>query len=123
MLAVNGFFSFCIEHTFCFICLANLEARAVISGQRALRKEKEYINFDKIDLNLHFGQPNTLVFDNIFKDNTELTDQTNKIISENIVGIMAEIKPVFDDTVAQLVLGLLKGVFDRYSLDELFPIG
>lgn len=86
-----------------------------------MKKGREYINFDKIVLDLHFGVPNTLVFENIFRGNQELTDQTNKIISENIEGIMMEVKPVFDETVAQLVLGLLRGVFDRYSLDDLFP--
>lgn len=35
---------------------------------------------------------------------------------------MAEIKPVFDDTVAQITLSILRGVFSRYSLNELFPV-
>lgn len=86
-----------------------------------MKKGKEYANFDKINLVLHFGTNNTLVFENIFGGNKELTDQTNKIISENIEEIMMEIKPVFDDTVAQITLSILRGVFDRYSLDELFP--
>lgn len=103
------------------IFIANLQTRAVISGHRLMRKGKEHINFDKIVLDLHFGDKNSLVFENIFRGNQELTDQTNKIISENIEGIMMEVKPVFDETVAQLVLGLLRGVFDRYSLDDLFP--
>lgn len=93
----------------------------MISGDRVLRKGKEHINFNKITLDLAFGKPNSLVFDSIFRGNPELTAQTNKIISENIEGIMMEIKPVFDETVAQLVLGLLRGVFDRYALDDLFP--
>lgn len=98
-----------------------METQAVISGKRLMRKGKEHVDFDKISLELHFGNQNTLVFENIFRGNKELTDQTNKIISENIEGIMMEIKPVFDETVAQLVLSLLKGVFDRYSIDDLFP--
>lgn len=93
----------------------------MISGERFTKRGKEYINFSKVKLNLHFGPQNALTFENIFRDNKELTDQTNKIISENIEGIMTEIKPVFDETVAQLALGLLKGVFNRYSVDELFP--
>lgn len=98
-----------------------MEAQAVISGKRMMRKGREHINFDKVVLDLQFGDKNSLVFENIFKGNQELTDQTNKIISENIGGIMMEMKPVFDETVAQLVLSLLRGVFDRYSIDDLFP--
>lgn len=109
------------SNSFTFIITANLETQAVINGQRFGRRGKEYINFSKIKLDIQFGNPNSMVFDNIFRGNKELTDQTNRVISENIEGIMMEIKPVFDDTVAQLVLGLLRGVFNRYSLDDLFP--
>lgn len=90
-------------------------------GKRFIRKGKEYVNFDDIQLDLQFGPNNTLIFENIFRGNKELTDQTNRIISENIEGIMMEVKPVFDSTVAQVALNLLKGIFNRFSLDELFP--
>lgn len=104
-----------------FLLLGNLETRVVISGQRFTRNGQEYASFDKVKLDLGFGTNNSLVFENIFRGNKELTDQTNKIISENIEGIMMEVKPVFDDTVAQITLTILRGVFNRFSLDELFP--
>lgn len=72
-------------------------------------------------MDVSFGANNSLVFENIFQGNKELTDQTNKIISENIEGIMMEVKPVFDDTVEEITLTILRNVFHRFSLDELFP--
>lgn len=98
-----------------------MQTHAVVTGQRFARRGKEYINFNAVKLDLHFGKPNALNFENIFRGNKELTDQTNRIISENIEGIMTEIKPVFDETVAQIALGILRGVFNRYSVDDLFP--
>lgn len=132
ILQLNGFGKCEGNYSECFVVkvlffftrtfvVANLQTRSVISGHRVIKKGKEHINFDKIVLDLHFGEQNSLAFENIFRGNKELTDQTNKIISENIEGIMMEVKPVFDETVAQIVLGVLRGVFDRYSLDDLFP--
>lgn len=98
-----------------------METRALISGEKFTKKGKEYADFNNIELTLNFGRNNSLVFENIFRGNKELTDQTNKIISENIEGIMMEVKPVFDNTVSEIALSILRGVFDRFSLDELFP--
>lgn len=85
-----------------------------------MRRGKEYITFDNIQLELRFGKTN-LVFEDIFRGNQELTDRTNQLISENIQDIITEIKPVIDGTIGNFVLSLVHDVFARYSVDDLFP--
>lgn len=123
---MHGKLQLVVLRSFCFALTetdfsANLQVRTEISGSRIVKKGKEFVDFNKISLDLQFGERNSLVFEDIFRGNKELSDQTNKILSENVQAIMMEIKPVFHETVSQLVLGLLKGVFGRFSLEDLFP--
>lgn len=51
-----------------------------------------------------------------------LGDQTNRFINENWKDLMQETRPLIEDTVATIVLGILKPVFETFSVDELFPV-
>jgi len=35
---------------------------------------------------------------------------------------MKEIRPLLEDTVVTLVMGILKPVFETFSIDDLFPV-
>lgn len=102
-----------------FALSANVETDAVIIGKREVRNGKEYLQFDDITLDLRFGS-SSLEFEDLIRGNKELTDQTNKVINENIEEILKEIKPVFDKTVSSFCLGILRGIYDRYALSDLF---
>lgn len=73
------------------------------------------------NIDLDIGKPH-LQFDNIFGDNKELNDQTNKVFNENIVELFEELKPLLIEVISQFVFGIESRVFDRYSFEELFPL-
>lgn len=103
------------------ILVENTKVTATLKGKRQITKGKEYVIFDKIDIELDILDGATLYFDNIFENNEELTRATNAAIKENIVEILAEFKPVIRKTVGDIVLSFLGSLFRRYSIDELFP--
>lgn len=69
---------------------------------------------------MNIGRP-VFHFADIFKDNEELNQQTNRIINENIVDIIDELRPVVDKTVTEFTIGIVTRIFNRFSFDELFP--
>ncbi|XP_044268729.1 putative beta-carotene-binding protein [Tribolium madens] len=98
----------------------NVGAKLTVDGERYFKKGKEFIAITDKKLDLSLGKP-VFYFDNFFRDNPELNEQTNKIINENIVDILDELRPVVDQTVTEFVLGIVTRLFNRYSMDELFP--
>jgi len=98
----------------------DVTGKLVVDGGRYMKNGKEYISFDKNSLQLNLGKP-VFKFDNIFRDNRELNEQTNKIINENVIDIIDELRPVIDSTVSQFIFGVVGRIFNRFSFDELFP--
>lgn len=84
-------------------------------------KGKEHLIFDKVKVDVKFGGGGELYFDDLFRDNQELTEQTNKILNQNLESILIEFKPVLDDIIGDIAGQLVHGIFRRYSVDELFP--
>lgn len=80
---------------------------------------KSYLNFTSIDIDLAFGG-GTVKFDNLFKDNPEVSEGLNKVINENVKDFLNELKPAAVQTISTIVFTLAKNVFDRYPIDELF---
>lgn len=83
-------------------------------------KGKEYLSLDKIDVDV-IVTDGKLYFAEVFKGNPELTENTNKVVNENIRDILSDLQPVINKTIGEIVLMLVRQVFDRYSIDELFP--
>lgn len=108
-----------IIKVYCFIA-ANLEVQAVVTGKRNLKRGREHISFDNVNLDIKLGKTN-LFFEDLFPGNPEITEQTNRIISNNINEVFYELKPVLDQTIGKFILQLIHDVFEKYSLDELFP--
>lgn len=92
-----------------------------MKGKRETIKGKEYVIFDKIDIELDVLNGADMYFDNLFENNAELTRATNQAIHDNIKEIINELKPVVKKTVGDIVLSLVGTLFRRYSVDELFP--
>ena len=103
----------------------NLDANVLLQAQREVKKGREYFKIDAGDtvkkLDIIFDKAN-LEFEDIFKNNEELTRNTNRIISENIHEIFNELRPVIDETVSKFVIGTIGDLFNRYSLEDLFPV-
>lgn len=60
-------------------------------------------------------------FSNLFNGNKELSDSTNVFINENWRDIIQEINPLIEDTIGEVMMQIIKGLLDLYSLDDLLP--
>lgn len=69
------------------------------------------IIYQKICIKLHFSL-----------NLSAIGDQTNRFINENWKDLMQEIRPLIEDTVATIVLGIFKPVLETFSMDDLFPV-
>ncbi|KAJ3654883.1 hypothetical protein Zmor_014036 [Zophobas morio] len=98
----------------------DVSANAAFEGELKSKKGKEYITIKSVKVDLKIGKP-FFQFENIFNGNEELNVQTNKIINENVVDIIDELRPVIDKTVTDFAIGIVSRVFNRFSFDELFP--
>lgn len=92
----------------------------MLQGHRQKVNGKEYIVFDTIDLDVKLPG-GRLYFADLFKGNPELTEHTNRIINDNVADILLDLKPVINKTIGDIILLLIKQVFERFSVDELFP--
>lgn len=90
-------------------------------GKHYTRDGKDFVKLGNYKIDVDLGKPH-LQFDNIFGDNEELNDQTNKTFNENITELIEELKPLIIEVISQFVFGIESRVFDRYSFDELFPL-
>lgn len=60
-------------------------------------------------------------FENLFKNNKELTDETNKLINDNSDILYNEVKPIVVQTLSGILDGVIKYVLNQYSAEELLP--
>ncbi|KAL3282197.1 hypothetical protein HHI36_005391 [Cryptolaemus montrouzieri] len=97
----------------------NVHASLMGNGKKIEKKGQTYLEIEDIKVEANYGKP-VFLFAELF-DNQEVTDQTNKIINENIEEIIKELEPVVNKVVIQIVQSLVSRVFSKYSFDELFP--
>lgn len=75
-------------------------------------KERK-INFKIGSLKVHFS--------NLFNGNKQLSETTNVFINENWRDILQEINPLIEDTIGEVMMQIIKGFLDLYSLEDLIP--
>ncbi|KAK9888498.1 hypothetical protein WA026_000748 [Henosepilachna vigintioctopunctata] len=98
----------------------NAEVSVTMRGPRLTKNGKQYFNFNQNKLDLKFGQ-SSMRFDNLFQNNEELNMQTNRAINENIDSIIEELRPVLTEVIGKFIFGLIGKIFDKFSVEELFP--
>ncbi|XP_015370791.1 PREDICTED: protein takeout-like [Diuraphis noxia] len=87
-------------------------------------KKKNHKNFFDIKQNkisLEIGTVK-LHFSNLFNGNKQLGDHTNRFINDNWKDLKVEIKPLLEDTVSSIIIGIIKPVFETFSMDDIFPV-
>ncbi|XP_025206644.1 protein takeout-like [Melanaphis sacchari] len=85
------------------------------------KNHKNFIEIKKNKINLEIGAAK-LHFSNLFNGNKELGDQTNRFINENWTDLLQETRPLIEDTVDAIILGIFKPVIETFSMDDLFPV-
>jgi hypothetical protein len=97
----------------------DVSGKLMVNGNIFTKKGKEYIDVKNAKLDLNLGKP-VFKFENLFRENRELNEQTNKIVNENVVEIIDELRPIIDQTVTEIVFGVITRIFNRFSMDDLF---
>ncbi|KAF4528888.1 hypothetical protein B566_EDAN017381 [Ephemera danica] len=84
------------------------------------RKGLTYISLRdrKVNLNIEGA---TMHFENLFNGNKQLGDTTNRFFNENWRDIVNEIRPVLEETIAEVIHGIVRQVFDLFPLEQLLP--
>ncbi|XP_060518411.1 uncharacterized protein LOC132697136 [Cylas formicarius] len=101
--------------------ITDVKVMATMLGRRQFKQGKQYLVFPELDIeSIDFGQPN-FHFYNLFKNNPELTEQTNKILNANMDQLLEDLRPTLETTIGKTVLEFVSRVFNRFSVDELFP--
>ncbi|KAL1490573.1 hypothetical protein ABEB36_013243 [Hypothenemus hampei] len=98
----------------------NVQCYVALKGNPFNKKGKEYVRWEKEKIDINIGKIN-LIFERLFGDNTALNDQTNRVINQNIDGIIEELEPVIQEVVSNFVFNLINRLFAKYSISELFP--
>ncbi|XP_060862963.1 protein takeout-like isoform X2 [Metopolophium dirhodum] len=102
--------------------VTNAEAKIKFDLKIVKKKNnKTYIEIKPKKITLELGAVK-LHFSNLFNGNKQLGDQTNRFINDNWKDLMKEIRPLLEDTVFTIVMGILKPVFETFSMDDLFPV-
>lgn len=96
-------------------------AAAVAEGTAKIKnvKGKDHLDFDKIDIDLNL-EGGHLYLGNLIKNNPELSEQTNKVIAASADEIWKELKPIVKTSFEDVILGLLRNIFERFPIDDLF---
>lgn len=90
-------------------------------GERYYQEDKSYLKLTETVIeNIDFGKPQFKFYD-LFRNNPELTDQTNKILNANMEELLNDLRPTLEQTIGKTVLEFVGRVFAKFSIDELFP--
>lgn len=89
-------------------------------GERITKGGKEYINFDKIDYQVKFGdfQPQ---LDDLFINNPELTNTVNRVLNENSQSLIPDFEEVCERVLGEFMLASMRRMFRTFPLDDLIP--
>lgn len=99
----------------------NVRGQATITGHELIKKNKTHFGMDDMRFDLDVGHA-TIHMDNLFNGNKALGDTMNNFMSENWKAVYSELKPVIDEAVSSLLRDVARRVFDKFPLEELFPM-
>lgn len=103
-----------------FLILAGVNTIAEWYGSLKQRKGKDYIVFDKIDINatVKTGHIN---LENLFENNAALTEAANQAFNDNMDLLKEELYPMFNEVISTILKAFYNRVHDLFPVDDLFP--
>ncbi|XP_072381017.1 putative beta-carotene-binding protein [Diabrotica undecimpunctata] len=102
------------------INITNLEVTLIGHGVREIKHGKTFLKISSIDITPNIGKVN-LRLDNLFKNNPELTETSNKVLNENQEVLVEQFAPPIVQIVEVFMSQTISNVFRKYSKDVLFP--
>uniref|UniRef100_A0AAU6SH69 Protein takeout-like protein n=1 Tax=Maconellicoccus hirsutus TaxID=177089 RepID=A0AAU6SH69_MACHI len=98
----------------------NVFASVKLLGKYDKRDGKTFLSVKERKINLKIGNLQ-IHFSNLFNGNKQLSESTNVFINENWRDILQEINPLVEDTIGEVMMQIIKGLLDLYSLEDLIP--
>ncbi|XP_028132074.1 uncharacterized protein LOC114327603 [Diabrotica virgifera virgifera] len=102
-----------------FITLDGVHAKHFVKIQRVMKHGELYLKINKTETTIEVGDIH-IQFDDLFKNNPELSDSANKLVSENAKSLLPDMEMV-PRLFAEIVGSLLEKVYNKFSLNELLP--
>ncbi|KAF4528887.1 hypothetical protein B566_EDAN017380 [Ephemera danica] len=99
---------------------ADVHAVVTLTGVANKRKGLTYASLKERQVQLEVGGVK-LHFENLFNGNKQLGVATNRFFNENWRDLMVELRPVLEDTIAELIHSMVRPVFDLFPLEHLLP--
>lgn len=90
-----------------------------IIGSKVVHKGKPYFQVDKLTASVEPKQM-FLHFENLYRGDKRLGESTNQFLNENWADIYRELRPSIEDTIAQVLKGIIGNFFAKTTYEKLF---
>lgn len=101
------------------LTLSNISAVIKILGSNVEVRGKPYFQIDKLTVSVE-PKRMLLYFENLYRGDKRLGDSTNQFLNENWADIYRELRPSIEDTIAQVLKGIIGQFFAKTSYTKLF---
>ncbi|XP_048513988.1 circadian clock-controlled protein daywake-like isoform X3 [Athalia rosae] len=92
----------------------------ILRGEKVLREGVEYLNFERMKLNIKIGVAKVHLTD-LFGGDPVLGTATNEVLNANSALFLEEIKPVLESSLADLFTEIANKITRSFTYKELFP--
>ncbi|XP_075236483.1 circadian clock-controlled protein daywake-like [Lycorma delicatula] len=99
---------------------SDIEATCLIQGDKFLKDGKTFFNVSDIFIDFIIGNA-SVYMGNLFDGDKELGDAMNLFLNDNWRNIAKEVKPVLEETIADMFKNFSNKIYQKFSLNELLP--
>jgi len=92
----------------------------VATGSKYKKNGAEYLKINKVDTKMKLSKIN-MYFEDLFKNDKELTKVANNAINENSEMFINDALPVFEATSAKMFIKSMNDIFGAVPMNVFFP--
>ncbi|CAG9827666.1 unnamed protein product [Diabrotica balteata] len=102
------------------ITLAGVHAKHLVKLQKIMKHGEEHLKINKTETTIEVNDMHVQL-DDLFKNNPELSDSANKLVSENAKSLLPDLEMV-PKMFGEIVGNLVEKVYNKFSVNELLPV-
>lgn len=102
------------------LTLTNFDFAVKFLPKTFMRDGQKFVQMERAKASIIRPSRLYMNFENLFNGDRALGDNMNLFLNENWQEIFAELKPVVEDTFAELIRNVLNNVFNAFPYDVLF---
>ncbi|KAK9686882.1 hemolymph juvenile hormone binding protein (JHBP) [Popillia japonica] len=95
----------------------NIDVSVVIQNQRIVKDDETYLNVKDFFIDFNIGHASVRL-ENLFNGDKELGEAMNLFLNDNWKSVANEIKPVLEDTIANIFKKFANKIFHKYPLTK-----